>query len=71
MDNSIRLKELQIINGALRKGDERLGFCFSFVKNYKRVFFVVKKGGWGNPTAFRRKVFLKGLGQESYFWYAC
>ncbi len=26
MDNSIRLKKLQVVNGALRKGDEGLGF---------------------------------------------
>jgi len=38
MDSSIRLKELQVVNGALRKGDNGLGFFFFF----KRVFF-----GWG------------------------
>ncbi len=38
MDNSIGLKELQVVNGVLRKGDEGLGFFFFF----KRVFF-----GWG------------------------
>jgi hypothetical protein len=26
MDNSIKLKELQVVSGALRKGDEGLGF---------------------------------------------
>ncbi len=38
MDNSIILKELPVVNGALRKGDEGFGFFFFF----KRVFF-----GWG------------------------
>jgi hypothetical protein len=32
VDNSIRLKELQLVSGALRKGDEGLGFFFSFPK---------------------------------------
>ncbi len=58
MDNSIRLKELQVINGALKKRDERLGFSFSFSKG----FFWVKKGGWGNSTPFQKEVFLKGWG---------
>jgi hypothetical protein len=35
VDNSIGLKELQVVNGVLRKGDEGLGFFFFF----KRVFF--------------------------------
>jgi hypothetical protein len=35
MDNLIRLKELQVVGGALRKGDKGLGFFFFF---YKRVF---------------------------------
>jgi hypothetical protein len=30
VDNSIRLKELQIVNGVLRKGDEWLGFDLFF-----------------------------------------
>jgi hypothetical protein len=34
VDNSIRLKELQIVSGVLRKGDEGLGIYFFF---YKRV----------------------------------
>ncbi len=28
MDNSIRLKELQVVSGALRKGEEGLRFFF-------------------------------------------
>ncbi len=38
MDNSTRLKELQVVNGVLRKGDEGLG-----------IFFLFQKGffGWG------------------------
>jgi hypothetical protein len=30
MDNSIRLKELQVVSRTLRKGDEGLRFCFHF-----------------------------------------
>ncbi len=36
MDNSIRLKELQVVSAALRKGDERLGI---FSKKFTMVFF--------------------------------
>ncbi len=57
VDHSIRLKELQAINGALRKGDERLGFLFLFQKN----FFWVTTGGCDNSTHFQRKFFFKGL----------
>jgi len=32
MDNSIRLKELQVVNGALRKRDKGLKFTFSYSK---------------------------------------
>jgi hypothetical protein len=35
VDNSIRLKELQVVSGALRKGDEGLGF---FILFFKKVF---------------------------------
>jgi len=34
VDNSIRLKELQVVTGVLKKRDERLGIVFYF----KRVF---------------------------------
>jgi hypothetical protein len=56
MDNSIRLKELQIVSGALRKRDKELGIFFFF---FKRVFVWVRRGGWGNSTLFQRKCFLK------------
>jgi hypothetical protein len=36
LDNSISLKELQVVSGALRKGDEGLRF---FLKNSKELFF--------------------------------
>jgi hypothetical protein len=39
VDNSIRLKELQVVSGTLRKGDKGLILFFIFSK---RVFF-----GWG------------------------
>jgi hypothetical protein len=32
VDNSIRLKELQVVSEALRKGDNGLGFFLSFPK---------------------------------------
>jgi hypothetical protein len=53
VDNSIILKELQVINGVLRKGDERLRIFFFFQKG----FFWVRKGGWGNSTPFQRRFF--------------
>jgi hypothetical protein len=42
VDNSIGLKELQVVNGVLRKGDEGLGF-FSFSKG----FFLGEEGRMG------------------------
>jgi len=55
VDNSIRLKELQVVSGALRKGDERLGEKKSFPKGV----FWVKRGGWINSTPFQRSFFFK------------
>jgi hypothetical protein len=52
MDNSIRLKELQVVTGVLKKGDERLGIVFFFSKG----FFGVR-GGCGNSIAFQRRFF--------------
>jgi len=40
VDNSIRLKKLQVVSGALRKGDEGLKFFFFFQKG----FFWVRRG---------------------------
>ncbi len=37
MDNSIRLKELQVVNGALKKVDEGLKFFFLFQKGFFRL----------------------------------
>jgi hypothetical protein len=55
VDNSIKLKELQVISGALRQGDERLGtFFFLFQKG----FFWVRRGGKGRFHLFRKEVFL-------------
>ncbi len=63
MDNSIRLKELQVASGALRKGDEGFGFFFFFSKR----FFWVRRGGWGNSTPFQRRFFLGwGLTQRLF-----
>jgi hypothetical protein len=55
VDNSIRLKELQIVSGVLRKGEKGLGLVFSFSKG----FFWVNKGGCGNFIAFQRRFFLR------------
>jgi len=41
MDISIRLKELQVVNGALRKGDK--GFFFKNL--FQKGFFWVKRDG--------------------------
>jgi len=57
VDNSIRLKELQVISGVLREGDKRLEFFSLFQKG----FFWVKKGGWGNSTPFQRRFLSRDL----------
>jgi hypothetical protein len=54
MDNSIRLKKLEVVNGALCKRDERLILIF-----FKRVFFSVRRGGWGNSTPFQGRFCLR------------
>jgi hypothetical protein len=64
MDNSIKLKELQVQNGALRKRDKGLQFLFHFQKG----FFWVRKGGWDNSTPFQRRFFFKGLGKVNFSW---
>jgi len=46
VDNSIRLKELQVVSGALK--GQGVKFFFSFSKG----FFWVRRGGWGNSTPF-------------------
>jgi hypothetical protein len=50
VDNSIKLKELQIINGALKKRD----------KGFKRVCLGGEGGGkgWDNSTPFKRRFVL-------------
>ncbi len=62
MDNSIRLKELQVVSGALRKGDERLGKK----KVFQKGFFWVKRGGWINSTPFQRSFFLR-IGRSEFY----
>jgi hypothetical protein len=54
VDNSIRLKELQVVNGALRKGDKGFKCFFLFQKD----FLWVRRGRF-HP--FPKKVFFKGL----------
>jgi hypothetical protein len=51
-DNSIKLKELQVVSGALRKKDKGLGIFFNFSKE----FFWIRKGGWVIPP-FSQGVF--------------
>jgi hypothetical protein len=54
MDNSIILKELQVVSGALKKRGQGVNkFYFLFQK----VFFGVRMGGQGNSTTFQRIVF--------------
>ncbi len=68
MDNSIKLKELQVISGALRQGDERLG----------TFFFLFQKGffGWGGEgregaiPPFSKRGFFRGLGEVNFSWVA-
>jgi hypothetical protein len=43
VDNSIRLKELQVVSGSLRKRDEGLRFSFLFSKG----FFLVEEKRMG------------------------
>jgi hypothetical protein len=64
VDNSIRLKELQVVSGALRKGDEGLGLPFLFQKGV----FWVKRGGWDDSTPFQRSFFLKDWHRAELFW---
>jgi hypothetical protein len=58
VDNSTRLKELQVVSGVLRKGDEGLENLFLFQKG----FFWVRRGRWINSTPFQRSFSFKGLG---------
>ncbi len=61
MDNSIGLKELQIVSGALRKGDEEFWFYFYFLKD----FF-----GWGEDGVIPfllKGAFLGGLRNGNFF----
>jgi len=62
VDNSIKLKELQIISGDLRDGDEGLGTFFSFPKG----FFWVRRGGWDNSTPLQMMLYFKGLGEVNF-----
>ncbi len=63
MDNSIKLKELQVENGAIRKGDEGLQFLFSFQKG----FFWVRRGENGIIPPLSEGGFFKGLGYVNFF----
>jgi hypothetical protein len=59
VDNSIKLKELQVVRGALRKRGWGLTILFYF---FQKGFFWVGRGGWSNSTPFQRMFFFKGLG---------
>ncbi len=55
MNNSIRLKELQVVSGALSKGDEGLKILFSFSKG----FFFGRGGEDGsNPPLSKGSFFV-------------
>jgi len=58
VDNLIKLKELQVVSGVLKKRGQRVNFLFLLQKG----FFWVKRGGWGNFTPFQKRFFFKGLG---------
>jgi hypothetical protein len=48
VDNSIGVKELQVVSGAFKKKDERLRFFFFF----KKAFFGWGREDGGNSTLF-------------------
>jgi len=55
VNNLIILKELQVLYGTLRKGDEGLK---KKIKNQKDFHgFWVRRGGWGDSTPFERRGF--------------
>jgi hypothetical protein len=54
VDDSIKLKELQVVSGALKKRDEWLRTTFVLFQN---GFFWVRRGEWGNSTHFQRRFF--------------
>ncbi len=62
MDNSIRLKELQVVSGALRKGDERLGKKKCFPKG---VFFG-EEGRMDQFHPFPKEFFLR-IGRSEFY----
>jgi hypothetical protein len=57
VDNSIRLKELQVVGGDLRKGNEGLEKFFFFFQ--KGFFWVSTKVGRINSTLFPKEFFLR------------
>jgi hypothetical protein len=62
VDNSIRLKELQVVSGAFKKGDKGLRLLFLCQKG-----FVCVKGGCNNSASFQRVFFLR-IGIGEFFW---
>jgi len=62
VDNSNRLKELQVVSGALKEGDKGLGFIFLFQKG---VFFG-EEGRMDKLHPFPKEVFFKGLGEMNF-----
>jgi hypothetical protein len=63
VDNSIKLKKIQIGSGDLRKRDKGLGIFIFFQKG----FFGVKRGGWDNSTPFQKEVYFKRIGTGELF----
>ncbi len=61
MDNSIRLKELQVVSGAWRKGAR--GF---FKKSFSKWFFLGEEARIGQFHPLPNEFFLNGLGKVNF-----
>jgi hypothetical protein len=62
VNNSIILKELQVVYGTLRKGDEELSFFFFFFQKEFKGLFLGLLGWMDNSIPFQRRgFFFKGL----------
>jgi len=55
VDNSIRLKELQVVSGAFKKMKQGVRNFILFSKR----FFWMRRGRWGNSTLFKQRFFFK------------
>ncbi len=62
MDDSIKLKELQVVSGALKKGDKGLQYNYYF---FKRGFFGWRGEGGVIPPLSKGH-FFKGIGISEF-----